>query len=54
MPEGVTMPSYEYIQFVNEKALESVERWRSRPLARACPYVCVDGIHLAYDALYRC
>jgi transposase-like protein len=31
---------------LNEKAFESVERWRSRPLARAYPYVYVDGIYL--------
>lgn len=31
---------------LNGKALGSVEAWRSRPLARACPYVYVDGIYL--------
>ena len=31
---------------LNEKAFESVERWRSRPLTRAYPYVYVDGIYL--------
>lgn len=31
---------------LNEKAFESVERWRSRPLERAYPYVYVDGIYL--------
>jgi len=31
---------------LNEKAFESVEAWRSRPLERAYPYVYVDGIYL--------
>ena len=31
---------------LDEKAFESVEAWRSRPLTRAYPYVYVDGIHL--------
>ena len=31
---------------LNEKAFSSVEEWRNRPLERACPYVCVDGIYL--------
>ena len=31
---------------LNEKAFESVEKWRSRPLTRAYPYVYVDGIYL--------
>ena len=31
---------------LNEKAFESVEAWRSRPLTRAYPYVYVDGIYL--------
>lgn len=31
---------------LNEKAFEAVEAWRSRPLERACPYACVDGIYL--------
>ena len=31
---------------LNEKAFEAVEAWRSRPLERACPYACVDGICL--------
>lgn len=30
----------------NEKAFESVEEWRNRPLGRVYPYVYVDGIHL--------
>ena len=31
---------------LNEKSFEAVEEWRNRPLERACPYVCVDGIYL--------
>ena len=31
---------------LNEKAFASVEGWRNRPLARAYPYVYVDGIYL--------
>lgn len=31
---------------LNEKAFESVERWRSRPLESEYPYVYVDGIYL--------
>ena len=31
---------------LNDKAFESVERWRSRPLTRSYPYVYVDGIYL--------
>ncbi len=31
---------------LNERAFESVEAWRSRPLTRAYPYVYVDGIYL--------
>lgn len=31
---------------LSEKAFEAVEAWRSRPLERACPYACVDGIYL--------
>ena len=31
---------------LNEKAFEAVEEWRSRPLERAYPYACVDGIYL--------
>ena len=31
---------------LNEKAFESVEAWRSRPLTRAYPYAYVDGIYL--------
>ncbi|MDD5893607.1 MAG: transposase, partial [Coriobacteriaceae bacterium] len=31
---------------LDEEAFEAVEAWRSRPLERACPYACVDGIHL--------
>ena len=31
---------------LNDKALEAVGAWRSRPLERAYPYVCVDGIYL--------
>ena len=30
----------------NEKAFASVEEWRNRPLDRAYPYACVDGIYL--------
>ena len=29
-----------------EKALASVEEWRNRPLERACPHTCVDGVYL--------
>ena len=31
---------------LNEKAFASVEEWRNRPLERAYPYACVDGIYL--------
>ena len=31
---------------LNEKAFASVEAWRNRPLDRAYPYACVDGIYL--------
>jgi len=31
---------------LSERAFASVEEWRNGPLERACPYVCVDGIHL--------
>ena len=31
---------------LNEKAFASVGEWRNRPLERACPCVCVDGIYL--------
>lgn len=31
---------------LNEKAFASVEGWRNRPLERAHPYACVDGIYL--------
>lgn len=31
---------------LNEKAFEAVEAWRNRPLERAYPYACVDGIYL--------
>lgn len=31
---------------LNERAFASVEGWRNRPLERACPYACVDGIYL--------
>ena len=31
---------------LNEKAFEAVEEWRNRPLERAHPYACVDGIYL--------
>ena len=31
---------------LNERAFEAVEAWRSRPLERAYPYACVDGICL--------
>ncbi len=31
---------------LNDKAFEAVERWRSRSLERACPYVFADGIYL--------
>ena len=31
---------------LNEKAFEAVEAWRNRPLERACPCACVDGIYL--------
>ena len=31
---------------LNDKAFSSVEAWRNRPLDRAYPYACVDGIYL--------
>lgn len=31
---------------LNERAFEAVEARRNRPLERAYPYACVDGIHL--------
>ena len=31
---------------LDEKAFASVEEWRNRPLDRAYPYACVDGIYL--------
>ena len=31
---------------LNERAFASVEEWRNRPLERAYPYACVDGIYL--------
>ncbi len=31
---------------LSEKAFASVEEWRNRPLDRAYPYACVDGIYL--------
>ena len=31
---------------LSERAFASVEGWRNRPLERACPYACVDGIYL--------
>lgn len=31
---------------LNEKAFESVEAWRTRPLSRGYPYLFVDGIYL--------
>ncbi len=31
---------------LNERAFASVEEWRNRPLDRAYPYACVDGIYL--------
>ena len=31
---------------LNDKSFASVEAWRNRPLDRAYPYVCVDGIYL--------
>ena len=31
---------------LNERAFASVEGWRNRPLERAYPYACVDGIYL--------
>lgn len=34
------------ISNLNERAFESVEAWRSRPLEKAYPYVYVDGIYL--------
>ena len=34
------------VSSLNEKAFESVEAWRSRPLERAYPYVYVDGVYL--------
>lgn len=34
------------VSSLNEKAFASVEEWRNRPLERAYPYACVDGIYL--------
>ena len=34
------------VSSLNEKAFESIERWRSRPLVGAFPYVYIDGIYL--------
>ena len=34
---------------LNEKAFEAVEVWRNRPLERAYPYACVDGIYLKHN-----
>ena len=34
------------VSSLNEKAFESIEKWRSRPLVGAFPYVYVDGIYL--------
>ena len=34
------------VSSLNERALKAVEEWRNRPLERACPYACVDGIYL--------
>ncbi|WP_314039430.1 IS256 family transposase [Slackia exigua] len=31
---------------LNEKAFESVEAWRTRPLSGDCPYLFIDGIYL--------
>lgn len=31
---------------LNDRAFASVEEWRRRPLERAYPYACVDGIYL--------
>ena len=31
---------------LNDRAFEAVDEWRCRPLARECPYVCIDGICL--------
>ncbi|MCF2620675.1 IS256 family transposase [Collinsella tanakaei] len=31
---------------LSERAFEAVEEWRNRPLERAYPYACVDGIYL--------
>lgn len=31
---------------LNEKAFESVEAWRTRPLSGGYPYLFVDGIYL--------
>ena len=34
------------VSSLNERAFASVEEWRNRPLERAYPYACVDGIYL--------
>ena len=34
------------VSSLNEKAFESIEKWRSRPLAGSYPYVYIDGIYL--------
>ncbi len=34
------------VSSLNEQAFESIEKWRSRPLTRAYPCVCADGIYL--------
>ena len=34
------------VSSLSERAFASVEEWRNRPLERAHPYACVDGIYL--------
>lgn len=41
-----TSVSASTVSNLNEKALEAVEEWRSRPLACEYPYVYVNGIYL--------
>ena len=38
---------------LNEKAFEAVEAWRSRPLERAYPYVCLVKPDFRFGGWYR-
>ena len=33
-------------QYLNKKAYEHIETWRTRPLSGSYPYVYVDGVYL--------